>query len=54
MFDAPLGEGATVDDLLEAYPRLTRQDVQALLTYAAESLSHEETFTLEAPVAAEG
>jgi len=49
-----LGEGATVDDLLEAYPRLTRQDLHAALTYAADTISHEETFALEAPVAAEG
>lgn len=49
---APAAGG--VDDLLDAYPRLTLQDVQAALTYAAESISHEETFTLEAPVAAEG
>ncbi len=38
-----LGEGATVEDLLDAYPQLTRQDVQAALTYAAESISHEKT-----------
>jgi uncharacterized protein (DUF433 family) len=49
-----LGEGATVEDLLDAYPRLTRQDVQAALTYAADSISHEETFVLDTPVAAEG
>lgn len=48
-----LGEGATIEDLLDAYPRLTRQDVQAALTYAAESISHEETLLLDAPVAAE-
>lgn len=36
-----LSEGATEADLLEAYPRLTRQDVQAALAYAARSLAHE-------------
>jgi len=28
-----LDEGATETDLLDAYPRLTRQDIQAALTY---------------------
>jgi uncharacterized protein (DUF433 family) len=36
-----LSEGATEADLLEAYPRLARQDVQAALAYAARSLAHE-------------
>lgn len=36
-----LSEGATEVDLLEAYPRLTRQDIQAALAYAASSLAHE-------------
>ena len=30
-----LAEGATEADLLDAYPRLTRQDLQAALAYAA-------------------
>ena len=30
-----LDEGATETDLLDAYPRLTRQDIQAALTYTA-------------------
>ena len=38
-----LGEGATESDLLEAYPRLRRKDIQAALRYAADTLSHEET-----------
>ncbi len=46
-----LGEGATVEALLDAYPHLSREDVQAALTYAAESLSHEEIFELEVPIA---
>jgi len=33
-----LGEGATEADLLDAYPRLTRADIQAALMYAADSL----------------
>ena len=36
-----LGEGAAVADLLDAYPRLTREDIQAALAYAADSLAHE-------------
>jgi uncharacterized protein (DUF433 family) len=36
-----LGEGATEADLLDAYPRLTRADIQAALLYAADALSHE-------------
>ncbi len=36
-----LGEGATEVDLLDAYPRLTRDDIQAALLYAADTLSHE-------------
>ncbi len=37
-----LGEGAGERDLLEAYPQLTREDVQAAIRYAADSLAHEE------------
>ncbi|MBI4318182.1 MAG: DUF433 domain-containing protein [Chloroflexi bacterium] len=36
-----LSEGATVEDLLDAYPRLTRDDIRAALAYAADSLAHE-------------
>ena len=36
-----LGEGATEADLLDAYPRLTRAEIQAALLYAADALSHE-------------
>lgn len=36
-----LAGGATVDDLLEEYPRLTRAGIQAALTYAAERLQDE-------------
>jgi uncharacterized protein (DUF433 family) len=36
-----LGEGATEAELLEAYPRLKRGDIQAALAYAADSLAHE-------------
>jgi len=38
-----LSEGATGDDLLDAYPRLTPADIQAAIGYAADTLAHEET-----------
>jgi uncharacterized protein (DUF433 family) len=36
-----LGEGATEADLLDAYPRLTCEDIHAALAYAADSLAQE-------------
>ncbi len=36
-----LSEGATEDDLLDAYPRLTIDDIKAALAYAADTLAHE-------------
>ena len=41
-----LGEGATVEDLLDAYPHLCREDIQAALAYAARTLACEETVTI--------
>lgn len=38
-----LGEGATDNDLLDAYPRLTREDIQAAIAYAADAVAREET-----------
>ncbi len=43
-----LAEGATVADLLDAYPRVTEADVRACLAYAADAIAHEETFPLSA------
>ena len=37
-----LGEGASERDLVEAYPRLTVEDIRAAVTYAADTLAHEE------------
>ena len=37
-----LSEGGTVADLLDAYPRLTKEDIQMAIRYAADSLAHEE------------
>jgi len=42
-----LSEGATEADLLDAYPRLTREDIQAALAYAADTVAHE-TIVLQA------
>jgi uncharacterized protein (DUF433 family) len=38
-----LSEGATESELIEAYPRITRRDIQAALRYAADTVAHEET-----------
>jgi uncharacterized protein (DUF433 family) len=44
-----LGEGATEGDLLDAYPRLTRADIQAAIRYAADTLANEETVLVKLP-----
>lgn len=36
-----LGEGATEDQLIDAHPRLTRDDIRACLGFAADTLAHE-------------
>jgi len=38
-----LSQGAGEADLLDAYPRLTAQDIKAAIGYAADTLAHEET-----------
>jgi len=37
-----LSEGASERDLLDAYPHLTREDIQAAMRYAADTIAHEE------------
>ncbi len=37
-----LAEGATIEQLLDAYPRLVEDDVRACLAYAADAIAHEE------------
>src|SRR5207249_3663255 len=37
-----LSEGASEADLLEGYPSLKREDIQAAMRYAADTLAHEE------------
>jgi len=44
-----LSEGGTEKDLLDAYPKLTREDIQAAMRYAADTLAHEETVVLNPP-----
>lgn len=36
-----LGEGATIEDLLEGYPNLTRQAIRAALLHAADTMADE-------------
>jgi uncharacterized protein (DUF433 family) len=36
-----LAEGASVTELLDAYPRLSELDVKAALSYAADTIAHE-------------
>jgi uncharacterized protein (DUF433 family) len=36
-----LGEGMTENELLDAYPRITRRDIEAAFAYAADTISHE-------------
>jgi uncharacterized protein (DUF433 family) len=42
-----LGEGAPQGELLEAYPNLTLEDIQAAIIYAADAIAHEELLVLE-------
>jgi uncharacterized protein (DUF433 family) len=37
-----ISEGASEADLLEAYPKLRHEDIQAAIRYAADTLAHEE------------
>ena len=44
-----LSEGASEADVLDSYPRLTREDIQAAIRYAADTLAHEEIVLLSPP-----
>lgn len=44
-----LAEGATEEDLLDAFPRLEAADLRAAIAYAADALAHEETVVLGKP-----
>lgn len=41
-----LSEGASETELLDAYPRLSKEDIRAAMAYAADTLAHEETVLL--------
>ena len=41
-----LSEGATEEELLDGYPRLTREDIAAALAYAADVVGAEEVVEL--------
>jgi len=41
-----LAEGATNEDLLDAYPRLVADDIRAALAYAADTIAHETVMAL--------
>jgi len=42
-----LSEGVGEADLLDAYPRLTREDIQAAIGYAADTVAPEETVVVQ-------
>jgi uncharacterized protein (DUF433 family) len=41
-----LANGFSMDELAKAYPRLTAQDIQACLLFAAENARHEKTLAI--------
>ncbi len=43
-----LAEGATIGDLLDAYPRLATDDIRAALDYAADAIAHETVMAIGA------
>jgi uncharacterized protein (DUF433 family) len=43
-----LAGGLTVEDLLEDYPELEKEDIQAVLLYASERISEEQVFAVNA------
>ena len=44
-----LSEGAQEANLLEAYPKLTPEDIKAAVGYAADTVAHEETVIIGSP-----
>lgn len=41
-----LSEGETVEGLLEAYPKLTKEDIYACLSFAAEAIKNEIVYSI--------
>lgn len=46
-----LAQDIAIDEILADYPRLTREDIQAAIAYAASALGTDEMLPLEAAVA---
>lgn len=44
-----LAAGETIEDLLEAHPRLTREAIRAALAFAAEALRADVVYPIEVP-----
>lgn len=42
-----LASGVTVEELLEDYPELEREDIQAVLLYASELVTEEKVFAVK-------
>jgi len=42
-----LSQGVSIEEILEEYPHLIREDIQACLAYAAQALELEEILPLE-------
>ena len=42
-----IGEGALTEDLMDAYPNITKEDIQAAVLYAADNLANEVDVFLE-------
>lgn len=42
-----ISDGATESELLDAYPKLTSQDIRDAVGFAADTLAHEETIILK-------
>lgn len=44
-----ISEGASDKELLDAYPKLSKEDIHAALRYAADTIAHEEVVILGRP-----
>ena len=42
-----MGEGASIEDLLDGYPNLTKESIQAALVYAADIIGNEHIIYLK-------
>lgn len=43
-----LGQGMTIEEILEDYPHLNKEDIQAALLYGAEVIANEDVFPTSA------